>query len=266
MKVLTSILLLFFLGCNSKAQGDKEKIDSLIQLALKADSVDDYKTSILYYNEILSADSLNLLSLNNRGKALIASSKTEEGIADLSKAVKHYPHEETYYSRAVAYMYLNKLDSAKNDLDKATTLNALSADKQKERKKFMSKLYYAYSNLHFMKGEYLSTLVNCEMGDLFGINPAVSSSLKSELGKILGNNVVMHFNNDSIFSIVKNLPDVKKANEKSLAENEYGLSYGMKLIQSPNWIYIITVSEGKKEKVKWVYKIDAATLKIVDSK
>jgi tetratricopeptide (TPR) repeat protein len=113
MRILVSISLMFLIGCNSKLQNDKEKLDSIYELALKADSVGDYKTSILYYNQILDIDSLNMGALVNRGRAFISTSQIQEGFVDMNKAIIHYPNERTYFARGVAYMFQNQLDSAK---------------------------------------------------------------------------------------------------------------------------------------------------------
>lgn len=253
MKIVTPMFLLILLGCNSKAQNDKEKIDAIFVLALKADSLNDYKTSITYYSKMLEIDSLNVGALVNRGKALIATTKVQAGFADLNKAIKHYPHERTYYARAVAYMYTNKLDSAETDLYTVTKLKPSFTD-----------AYYALSNLHLMKKEYLPALNNCAFGDKYGINKNLSDALKAEMIKTLGKDIVNNYNSDTLFQLILSIPKIKKVEHESLETRKHGLNLVASLDKTTDWVYTVKVSDGETNEIQFVFKVDAATLKVMN--
>ena len=153
MKKLTIILTLLTLTCvtvtscgqtNNKTATKVDRtatLDSLIKLATTSDSLHLLKNSVKYYSMVLDIDSLKLVALINRGRALVTLGQTDKGFVDYDKAVKHYPHENTYYARGMAYCIINKYDDAMKDFAQAVLINP----------KF-GQSYYGYS-LYFLNSK-----------------------------------------------------------------------------------------------------------------
>jgi tetratricopeptide (TPR) repeat protein len=249
MKTFIPVFLVILFGCSSVTQSDKNKIDSLFELALEADSMKDYKISIKYYTEILDIDSIKVGALVNRGKALIATSQTQAGFVDLNKAVKYWPHEQTYYARAVAYLYTNQLDLGLADLNKTISLNPEFLD-----------AYFALCNLHIIQENYFSALYTKKLGEKLGMNKKHSEMLSVELRKKLGNDIVEKFNYDKILLTIKNLPKVKAQEDESMLKYKHGLDYAISMDSS--LIYVIKV--GSPDSSSYIFKMNATTFKVLN--
>jgi hypothetical protein len=140
----------------------------------------------------------------------------------------------------------------KKDFKTAIKLNPLFAD-----------AYYALSNLYFVEKNYFNSLYYCELADKYRMNKNISTDLKAEMSKTFGNDVVANFNYDKIIRTTRNLSIVKNDEQKSIAKNSHGFTYGIKMEKSSGWVYIITVYDGEADKTRWVFKMDAAPLKVL---
>lgn len=259
MKFTTLISLLFLLTVSCKAQTDKQKLESLCNLGLQADSLKDYKISIEYYNRMLAIDTINMAGLINRGKALIATSKIKEGFNDFDKAIKHWPNERTYFARAVAYLYLKiDIDSAEKDLNSSIRLNY---------EPHFTDAYYALSYLDMQKGKYFLAMYYCEIADKRGIQKNISNAIKEGLSKKIGTDVVENFSYNKIMQVIDNLTIYKKLNDSLLATIKEGLTINPDF-DSSNKFYIIKVGDSYDEvisnKTRLIFKVDASTLQILN--
>lgn len=149
---------------------DSLTIDSLTHLATISDSLNELQKSIKYYSEILDIDSIKLIALINRGRALIALGNIQKGITDYNKAVKHYPHEETYCTRGMAYAMINDYKNAFPDFAAAATINP----------KF-GKAYYGYSLVKINDQQYNFALSWCNKADSLSYIPGLSHSIRVEI-------------------------------------------------------------------------------------
>ena len=216
------IIAISFLGCNPKTKINKIKLDYLYYRALISDSISDYNSSIQYYNQMLNIDSINVNALINRGKALIHISKIQEGFKDLNKAIKYYPNADIYYARYTAYLFLNNYDSAEIDLNKVKEYNTRFPD-----------YYYKLSSLKILKGDYFHALVYCDLGDELGLNITLSNDIKKELSIKLDKDIVANFNSDNILKIIKDIPIIKKSNNKMVKLDS--LISGTYIISAETW-------------------------------
>jgi tetratricopeptide (TPR) repeat protein len=151
---------------------DSLTIDSLVHLATISDSLNDLPKSIKYYSEILDIDSIKLIALINRGRALIALGQIQKGFADYNKAVKHYPNEETYFTRGMAYAMTNDYKSAFPDFAAAATINP----------KF-GKAYYGYSLVKINGNQFNYALYWCNKADSLSYIPGLSKNIRNEIEK-----------------------------------------------------------------------------------
>lgn len=156
----------------SAAKNDSSKIDSLIHLATASDSIIDLHTSIKYYTEILNIDSIKLIALINRGRALIALGQIDKGFTDYNKAVKHYPHEETYYLRGMAYIMIRDYKNAFPDFAAAAAINP----------KF-GKAYYGYSLVKINNKQFNYATYWCNKADSLLYIPELSKYIRDEIQK-----------------------------------------------------------------------------------
>ena len=261
------LVLLCCVGCDANVSHDKILLDSLFKNAFRNDSMDDYKASIVCYDQILTLDSNNSTALQNRGTALVYMHKTREGFRDLNKAVTLFPREETYCTRALCYMFLNEVDSATMDLEKAKTykpyLGNVSVKYQNTQlfnhQTLPNKTYYASSKLELMKGDTFSALTLCETGDKMGYNQKLSAELKAKISKKYGTEIVNHYNYDKIIQTIDSVPIVKDIVNKSIANDDYSKTISLKALE--NGVYILKVECSSKE---FTFKMDARTLKVLN--
>jgi len=168
MKYYTITLFLLCFSCNSNSQTSKsKKIDSLTKLAIVADSLQDLPASIKYYTEILKLDSVNLMALNNRGRALVWLGEIDSGFEDYDKVVKLYPHERSYYTRGMAYLSILSYDKALADLKKSIELN----QNYKEPFYGLALIYANQNNLD-------SALLLCNKADKISYQPDLSHFIR----------------------------------------------------------------------------------------
>lgn len=120
----------------------------------------------------MDIDSIKLIALINRGRALIALGQIEKGFADYNKAIKHYPHEETYYLRGMAYAMINDYKNAFPDFAAAATINP----------KF-GKAYYGYSLVKINDKQFNYAKYWCDKADSLSFIPGLSKSIRSEIEK-----------------------------------------------------------------------------------
>jgi len=236
------IIATSFWGCNSKAKINKIKLDYLYYRALNSDSLSDYNSSIKYYNKMLDIDSVNVNALINRGKALIYTSKIQEGFKDLNKAIKYNPNENTFYARYNVNLYLNNYDSAEIDLKKV-----------KEYYPSFPRFYYKLSKLQILKGNYLRALLYCDIGDKLNLNLKLSNSIKEELSTKLDKDIVTNFNSDKMTNIIMGLPIINKASTRMA-----------KLDSLINGVFFFKVEAGDSIMKKYIFKMDAKTLKVLN--
>lgn len=159
---------------SSLSQKDSIKIDSLIQLAIVSDSLFEIEKSIEYYSAILEIDSLKLVALINRGRALTALGQTEKGFADYNKAIKYYPNEETYWARGMAYVITNNFEYAFPDFAAAATINPN-----------FGKAYYGYSLVKINNKQFKHAKYWCDKADSLSYIPGLSKSIRAEIEKEL---------------------------------------------------------------------------------
>ncbi len=261
------LVLLCCVGCNANVRNDKILLDSLFKSAFKNDSIDDYNASIMYYNQILNMNSNNSIALQNRGTALVHINKIREGFFDLNKAVKLYPREDTYCTRALCFMFLNKVDSAEMDLEKAKTykpyLGNVSITFKKTQilnhKVLPNETYYASSKLELMKGDTFSALTLCETADRLGYNGKFSEELKAKISKKYGVEIVNNYDYDKIMHTIDSLPIIKEVVNKSIANHDYSKTVSLEALE--NGIYILKVECSSKQ---FTFKMDARTLKVLN--
>lgn len=167
MKYYLPLFALWVFSCNPGHQATDKRIEDLTKLATAADSVQDLTAAIDYYSKILAIDPTNLLALNNRGRALVWTGEYDKGLADYDKAIALYPHEGTYYTRAIVYVKLNRFDRAWSDLRKSIQLNP-----------DFGKAYYGVSLLYETKNELDSALLFCDFADTIAYLPEYSHSIR----------------------------------------------------------------------------------------
>jgi tetratricopeptide (TPR) repeat protein len=259
MKFCSLILLLFLLFQSCKGQTDKQKLSSLCDLGLQADSVKDFKKSIGYYDQMLAIDSIDMAGLINRGRALITIGKINDGFRDLNKAIKYWPNARTYFARGLAYLYLKQsLDLGKKDLDAAIRLNY--------DPKFTD-VYYTLSFFYIDKREYFQALYYLEIADTRNLHKGVSDVLKSTLGKMIGVDIVDNYNYNKIIGKIEKLPVYKNLEDSLLKETYNGLTLNADY-DSTYKCYIIKVGDSDNDiisnKCRFVFKMDAATLSVLN--
>lgn len=265
--VLIIFILSLCIGCASNSERDKIIVDSLFKIALKYDSIDDYHSSITYYDKILSIDSKNIIALQNRGTALIKSNKIQEGFYDLNKAIKLAPSEQTYCTRSFGYLFLNKIDSAEMDLKIAkeykpyignVTVKFKKAQIIKD-KSLPSYFHYAKSKLELMKGDTFAALTYCGTADGLEYNGKFSDELKAKISKKYGVEIVSNYNYRKIMGIIDSLPLIKEVRNRSISSDDYSLTKSLEGLD--NGVYIIKVDCSSKQ---FVFKMDARTLKVLN--
>jgi tetratricopeptide (TPR) repeat protein len=151
----------------------EKKINNLIKLATASDSVRDLPSSIKYYTQILDLDSIRLIGLINRGRALVASGEMQKGFADYTKAIKYYPCARTYCVRGLMYCYTNNYSKAFSDFAAANMLDPKFGDE-----------YYLMSLIKIHDGQPNMALYYCNKADsLSSDNKELSSAIHENIKK-----------------------------------------------------------------------------------
>ena len=160
---------------NNTATIKKDKkliIDSLVKLATTSDSLHNLQNSIKYYTAVLDIDSLKLVALINRGRALVTLGQIDKGISDYDKAIKHYPDERTYYARGIAYYMAKKTDKSIQDFTSALAMNPNFGE-----------AYYGYSLYALSLNKFVAASVFCHKADSMAYVADISTYIKSEILK-----------------------------------------------------------------------------------
>lgn len=168
MKYSLFILVILLIGCKESAR-DK-KINALIKLADKSDSLLHYQESINIYTDILRLDSVNIVALSNRGRAYVWAGEIKKGFADYDKVVQIRPGVPSYYRRGVAYMYINEARKALPDLRKVVELNP-----------GFSEAYYWISTANSKMGNLDSARYYCSRADSIGFMREYSISVMYDI-------------------------------------------------------------------------------------
>jgi len=172
MRSLTIVFVIILFSCRSYCQSNNAIVDSLVKLAAISDSVGDLQTSIRYYSSILQIDSLRLVALVNRGRAFISLGQLDSGFVDYSRAIRHYPNEQVYCARGMAYCMTNNYSKAFNDFIVAKHLNPKSGG-----------AYYGLSLIKIHDGQLKYASDFCRKADSIAYNPELSEAIRREIKK-----------------------------------------------------------------------------------
>lgn len=153
--------------------GNKARIDSLLALATRSDSLNDLENSIAWYSRVLEIDSLNITALTNRGRDLIALGHSATGLMDFDKAVRHSPSPDTYVKRGLACCMVDDYPRAFKDFTSAIHLDP-----------GFGEAYYGYSLVKLHARQYRSALYWCMRADSVSYNEVLSGAIRSEIDKM----------------------------------------------------------------------------------
>ncbi len=113
----------------------------------------DRKFQILGENELIA------YIYNKRANAYSKAGQYSESLAELAKAIKHYPeYAEAYFNRGVVYRYLEQHPQALSDYDRAIELNPNSTE-----------AYYGRANTYVKLGQYSEAVSDYDRA--IGLNP-----------------------------------------------------------------------------------------------
>lgn len=119
----------------------ESEINRQVQIGILKKYIGDFDGSIKAYERIIKLDPKNNIAYNNMASTYIAAEKYQDALSILNNKNNLDKGNLEFFISAIAYFHLNRLDSAKYNIDKYIELEDVTNDF--EAYKYAAQIYFA---------------------------------------------------------------------------------------------------------------------------